>query len=606
MTTAAPPRSRNRAEIDDAHKWNLADIYTDWDTWDRDRSALEGAIAEYATLKGTLAQGPDRVLAAFRLSDRLGQLAHKVVYFPMLKYDEDQRDNLVNARRQQVEALVARWQQATSWLNPELLSIPFTTIQAWLAAHADLALYRFAIEEVFRLQEHVLDERGERLLSLSARLSGAPDEAYMALSAADVKFPEVTLSTGETVTLSHGQYRAVLTTARQQADRRAALVGHYGTYAAHLNTYAALYHAVCQRDWFHARARGYATTLDAALHTNNIPRAVVENLLATTRRGVEPLRRYHRLRRHALKLDRYYSYDFSIPLVEWDRRHPYDDVLAPVVESVAVLGDDYQARMRRGLGGRWIDVYENDGKRSGAYSATLYGVHPYMLLNWTDTLEDVFTLAHEMGHSMHTMFSHERQPFVYSSYTIFVAEVPSTLSEFLLLEHLLDRATTREERIVLLQHAIDGITATFYTQVLLADFELAAHERVERDEPITADVLSALYRERFEAFYGDAADVEDITAIMWARVPHFYNMPYYVYQYATCFASAAKLVREITGPEPGRSDARDRYLTLLAAGGSDHPMRLLQHAGVDLSEPATVQAVVDQMDGLVTRLEELV
>jgi len=606
MTTAAPPRSRNREAIEDAYKWNLAEIYADWTAWDRDRTALETAIDEYAGLKGTLAQGPDRLLAAYRLNDRLGQLAHKVVYFPMLKYDEDQRDNVVNAHRQQVEALIARWQQATSWLNPELLSIPAATVQQWLAADHDLALYRFAIEEVFRQQEHVLDERGERLLSLSARLSGSPDDAYMALSAADVKFPQATLSTGETVTLSHGQYRAILTTARNQADRRAALHGHYGTYAAHLNTYAALYHGVCQRDWFHARARGYATTLDAALHANNIPRAVVDNLIATTRAGVEPLRRYHRLRRRALQLDHYYSYDFSIPLVEWDRRYPYDDVLAPVVEAVAVLGDDYQARMRRALGGRWIDVYENDGKRSGAYSATLYGVHPYMLLNWTDTLEDVFTLAHELGHSMHTLFSHERQPFVYSAYTIFVAEVPSTLSEFLLLEHMLDRAVTREERIVLLQHAIDGIIGTFYAQVLLADFELAAHERVERDEPVTAEVLNGLYRERFEAFYGDSVDVEDVTAIMWARVPHFFNMPYYVYQYATCFASAAKLVRQISGPEPERSNARERYLALLASGGSDHPMRLLQHAGVDLSEPATVRAVVDQLDDLVSRLEALV
>jgi oligoendopeptidase F len=292
--------------------------------------------------------------------------------------------------------------------------------------------------------------------------------------------------------------------------------------------------------------------------------------------------------------------------VEWDRRYPYDEVLPPVIDAVEVLGDEYQGRMRQGLSGRWIDVYENEGKRSGAYSATLYGVHPYMLLNWSDTLDDVFTLAHEMGHSMHTMLAHERQPFVYSNYTIFVAEVPSTLSEMLLLEHLLGRATSREERIVLLQHAIDGITNTFYTQVLFADFELAAHVRVEQDEAITADVLSAMYRERFEAFYGDAADLEDLTSIMWARVPHLYNMPYYVYQYATCFASAASLMREMNGPEPARSAARDRYLALLGAGGSDQPMRLLQAAGIDLGEPATVQAVIDQMDGLVTRLEELV
>jgi oligoendopeptidase F len=263
--------------------------------------------------------------------------------------------------------------------------------------------------------------------------------------------------------------------------------------------------------------------------------------------------------------------------------------------------------MWRGFRERWIDVYENDGKRSGAYSAPVYGVHPYMLLNWADTLDDVFTLAHEMGHSMHTMLSHEQQPFVYSDYTIFIAEVPSTLSEALLLEHWLSSVTERDERMVLLQHAIDNITSTFYTQVLFADFELAAHQLVEQDEPVTSEVLNALYKERFDAYYGDAVDMEDLTAITWARIPHFFNTPYYVYQYATCFASAARLAREISeGSEAGQAKARERYLELLSAGGSDHPMALLKRAGVDLSEPSTVLAVVDQLNGLVSRLEELV
>jgi oligoendopeptidase F len=229
-----------------------------------------------------------------------------------------------------------------------------------------------------------------------------------------------------------------------------------------------------------------------------------------------------------------------------------------------------------------------------------------MLMNWADTLDDVFTLTHEMGHSMHTMLSHERQPFVYSDYTIFIAEVPSTLNEALLLEHLLARATDRDERLVLLQHAVDNITSTFYTQVMFADFELAVHERVERDEPVTAEVLNALYKERFDAYYGDSVDLEELTPITWARIPHLFSSPYYVYQYATCFASAAKLAREITdGADEERAAARARYLDLLAAGGSDHPMTLLQRAGVDLSEPSTVQAVVDQLDTLVGRMEEI-
>jgi len=607
MSTAAPARPRDRAQIDDAHKWNLSDIYPDWDAWERARTGLDRRIADFAALKGTLTTGPTSLLAAFQLNDELGQLAYRVYFYPSLKYDEDQRDNKINARKQQVQALLARWQESASWFSPELLTIPLATVRGWMAENKDLDRYRFAIEEVYRQQEHVLNEQGERLLSLSARLSGSPSESYLSLSTADAKFPEITLSTGQKLTMSYGQYRAVLATNRHQDDRRQAFLAHYGTYGSNLNTYATLYHAVCQRDWFHARSRGYPTTLDAALHGNNIPRSVVDNLIATTRAGVEPLRRYHRLRRRALKLDRYCPYDFSIPIIEWNRRYSYDDVLAPIVDSVTQLGTEYQARMWRGFKERWIDVYENDGKRSGAYSASVYGVHPYMLMNWNDTLDDVFTLAHEMGHSMHTMLSHERQPFVYSDYTIFVAEVPSTLNEALLLEHLLARATDRDESIVLLQHAIDNITSTFYSQVLFADFEQAVHMRVEQEEPVTAEVLNQLYKERFDAYYGDAVDTEPLTPITWARIPHFFNSPYYVYQYATCFASAAKLAGEIReGSDAARRDARERYLELLAAGGSDHPMTLLRRAGIDLSVPATIQAVVDQLSRLVGRLEELI
>jgi len=606
MTVSGPARSRNRDDIDDGHKWNLAEIFKDWSDWEQARAELDRRIDDYAALKGTLHEGPERLLAGYLLNDDLGQLAYKVFFFASLKYDEDQRDNSVNARRQQVQALMAKWQQATSWFSPELLAIRVETVRNWMAAHKDLAVYRFAIEEVYRQQEHVLDEQGERLLSLASRLSAAPNDAYSALSTADVKFPDVTLSTGETVTMSYGRYRAILATNRNQDDRRASFLAHYGSYQSNINTYASLYHGVCQRDWFHARSRGYETTLDAALHTNDIPRSVVLNLIETTRTGVEPLRRYHRLRKRALGLARYCQYDLSVPLVEWEKHYDYDAVLAPIVDAVAPMGPEYQSRMWRGFRERWIDVYENDGKRSGAYSAPVYGVHPYMLMNWTDTLDDVFTLAHEMGHSMHTMLSHERQPFVYADYTIFVAEVPSTLSEALLLEHWLARATERSERIVLLQHAIDNITSTFYTQVLFADFELAAHEKVEQDEPLTSEVLNALYKERFEAYYGDAVDVEPMTPLTWARIPHFFHTPYYVYQYATCFASAAKLAREITeGPEGSRHAARDRYLALLASGGSDHPMTQLRKAGVDLANPDTVRAVVDQLDRLVTRLEEL-
>jgi oligoendopeptidase F len=271
---------------------------------------------------------------------------------------------------------------------------------------------------------------------------------------------------------------------------------------------------------------------------------------------------------------------------------------------VAPLGAEYQARVRRAFSERWIDVYENQGKRSGAYSAPVYGANPYMLMNYNDTLDAVFTLAHELGHSMHTMLSHETQPFVYSSYTIFVAEVPSTLNEALLLNYMLGRARSREERAVLLQHAIDGIIGTFYNQVLFADFELQAHRLVEQDQPITSEVLSGIYATLLHEYWGDALSPDARAQHTWARIPHFFQSPYYVYQYATCFASTAKLMEEIGGRDPFAKDrAVSRYLKLLQSGGSDHPMTLLKTAGVDLSQPETVRAVSAQLNGLVDRLE---
>jgi oligoendopeptidase F len=602
VAAAEPPatRRRRRDEVPDRYKWNLRDIFSSWDEWEVAYKEFEAGIGRFSALKGRLAEAPERLLEAFSLSEELGQLAYRVWYFPSLRYDEDQRDNTVNAKRQQVQILFARWQQEESWFNPELLKIPLPTVRAWMDEFQPLALYRFAIENLYRQQEHVLDEAGEHLMSLSSRLASSPNDAYWALSTADARFPAIRLSTGEEVTVSYGQYRAILATRREQADRAAAFTALHDTYQGSLNTYATLYNGVCQRDWFQSRARGYKTTLDAALHGDNIPTSVVENLIATTRAGVEPLRRYHRLRRRVLGVPSYHVYDFAIPIVTFDKKYEYDEVLDWIVDSVAPLGPEYQGRMRQGFAGGWIDVYENEGKRSGAYSAPVYGTHPYMLLNYTDTLDDMFTLAHEMGHSMHTILSHETQPFVYSSYTIFVAEVPSTLSEALLLEYLLKRSTDPVERIVLLQHAIDNIAGTFYTQVLFADYERRAHLLAEQDRPMTSEILTEIYRGLLADYYGDALDLNDQTGITWSRIPHFFNSPYYVYQYATCFASAARIAQEVM---QGSDEARERYLTLLRSGGNDYPMELLKRAGVDLSQPDTVLAIVNQMDGLVTRLE---
>lgn len=608
MSSSVAPGSSTlvpeRTAVDPKYTWDLSSIFKSWDEWEAAFNELDRGIEAYRKYEGTLSQGPQQLLPALKDRDALAQLSYRVWYYPSLQYDEDQRNNTINARRQRVQLLMAKWQQATSWFQPELLKLPIATVREWLTQEPELAVYRFAIEEVFRLQEHVLDERGEKLLSLTERLGSVPRDSYASLSTADARFPTITLSTGETTQVSYGQYRKLLATCRSQDDRRKAYEALYDTYIATINTYATIYNGVMHGDWFDARARGYQTTLDAALFGNAIPTSVVENLIREAKLGVEPFRRYHKLRKRVLGLKDYYVFDAFVPLVEDDVKYSYDEVLDWIVQAVAPLGAAYQARVRRAFNERWIDVYENQGKRSGAYSAPVYGAAPYMLMNYNDTLDAVFTLAHELGHSMHTMLSHETQPFVYAGYTIFVAEVPSTLNEALLLEFMLNRAKSREERIVLLQHAIDGIIGTFYNQVLFADFELEAHRLVEQDQPITSEVLNGIYAKLLTEYWGDALSEDPRAQHTWARIPHFFQSPYYVYQYATCFASTAKLMEEIGSQDPAKRDAAvERYLNLLKSGGSNHPMELLKTAGVDLSQPETVRAVSVQLNNLVDRLE---
>src|SRR5215203_6581337 len=525
LSTAEAPAAttlRERAQIEDRYKWNLHTIFPDWQAWDTAYAELDTKIGQFAALQGTLAGGADRLLAALELRDAIGQLSYKVWYFASLWYDQDQRDNELNAKRQQVQILFAKAAQASAWFDPELLTIPLATVQAWLDTSTALAVYRFAVEDLYRQQEHVLDDKGEHLLSLASRFSSAPNDAYASLSTADLKSPTITLPGGASANLTYGQYRALLATNRSQEDRAAAFGAFHKTYQATANTYAALYNAVLQRDWFYAQARGYKSMLEAALHGNNIPTAVVDNLVSQAKAGAAPLHRYHRLRRRVLGLSSYHTYDSAIPLVDLEAKYPYDEVLDWLPRSVAPLGADYQQRLRDILAGQCIDVYENTGKRSGAYSAPVYGCPPFMLLNYNDTLDAVFTLAHEIGHSMHTVLAHEHQPFVYAGYTIFVAEVPSTLSEALFLRFMLERTTDPRQRIVLLQHAIDGIVGTFYTQVMFADYELQAHRLVEEGKPVTADVLSEIYFGLLKAYNGDAIDYDEQSRITWARIPHFY------------------------------------------------------------------------------------
>ncbi|WP_425261468.1 oligoendopeptidase F [Rubrivivax sp. RP6-9] len=601
---ATQPTTRVRAEIPAEFRWDFSAIYPDWAAWEADMRVMDTQMQAFAALKGSLRRGPAALLKAYRAYDEIGKLSYKLYRYPQLQRDVDSRDQAVAGRLQRISALFAQFEAATAWFTPELLALPQARVRGWIAATPALQPYRFTILDNFRRQAHVLDEKGERLLALAGPLGQAGDNSYDALSTADIQFPSITTSDGQTVVLSPANYGALLERNPNQADRAAAAAAHVGNYGKTANTYAAIYEGILQRNWFLAQARGHKTTLDAALHANDVPRSVVEALIEATRAGTAPLQRYARLRKKLLGLDSYHLYDGFLPVYRSSQTYPYARARELALESVAPLGPDYTAKFRQFVAGGRIDVYENEGKRSGAYSAGVYGVGPFQLLNYNDTLESAFTFAHEAGHAMHTVLSYEHQPFVTSDYTIFVAEVASTTNERFLLDTLLARTSDPRERFVLLEQAVDAIVGTFYTQVMFADFELQAHRKVEQGEPVTTEVLNGLYAGLLKTYYGDALAHDDFYKFTWARIGHFFNAPYYVYQYATCFASSAQLYSAMTtGSEASRKAATERYLTLLKSGGNDHPMQQLKKAGVDLSQRSTVQAVVDQLDALVTQME---
>ena len=595
----------NRDEIPAEYKWNLNDIYKNWNEWESGLKDLQSKMDEVTQYKGKLKTGPEVLLKVQKLSDELGILSYKVYRYPQLTYSLDTRNQDAAASLQKVQIAFADYSTATSWINPEMLEIPWTTMEKWLNGNKEFDPYRFGIENLYRLQSHVLDADKEKLLSYFSQFNNTPNDVYTKLSTADVDFPTVTLSKGEQIKATNGNYSRVLSTNRNQDDRKAVFEAHYKTFIQNKNTYAAIYNAICQSDWANAQARNYASSLESALEGNNIPVAVYENLVNTVKANTEPLKKYNRLRKKILGLEKYHSYDGSIPLTDFSKTYPYEQAKEWALASIEPLGKEYNEKYKKALASGWVDVYESTGKQSGAYSAPVYGVHPYMLMNYNETLDNVFTLGHELGHTMHTLLSYENQPFANSGYTLFVAEVASTFNEALLLDYLLKRTEDPKERIAIIQQSIKNITGTFYSQTQFADFELQIHKLVEKGEPVTADILFGIMDDLNNAYYGDTVEKNEFINYIWARIPHFYINPFYVFQYATCFASSSQLYNEYrTSSDKERQKVIERYINLLKSGGSDHPMEQLKKAGVDLTKPEVVKSVIDRMNELVSLLEQ--
>jgi oligoendopeptidase F len=595
-----------RSEIDPAYQWRLEDIFPDDAAWEAAFRDLQAELPRAASFRGRLGEGPEVLLQALRLRDAMGQALERLFAYAHMHSDEDTRVSTYQAMSDRVSALATQLEGAWAYFEPELLALPEERLRAWVQSPppeaAGLEVYRHKLDDLLRQKPHVLSAPEEELLARAGELARAPQTIFSMLNDADLTFPQVHDEEGRPVELTKARFIRFLES-RSRRVREEAFRTLYATYAKQRNTLGAILAASVKRDWFYAQARRYRSCLEMALDADNVPVAVYENLIAAVRAGLPALHRYLRLRRRALGLDRLHMYDLYVPLVEEPRRQvPWEEAVRLVEEGLAPLGEDYVRRYRQGTSSGWVDVYENQGKTGGAYSWGVYGVHPYILMNYQGTVDHVFTLAHEFGHALHSHLASEAQPYTYAGYSIFVAEVASTVNEALLMHHLLERAADRQERAYLVNHYLEGFRTTVFRQVMFAEFEKIIHEMVERGEALTAESLSAAYRELNLAYYGPEVEVDPEIDLEWARIPHFYRA-FYVYKYATGFSAAqalAEAVRREGAP------ARERYLNFLRSGSSRYPVDLLRDAGVDMASPEPVRRALGIFARLVEEMETLV
>ena len=591
-----------RDNIGQEYKWNLSDIYENYSAWEKDFEKVGELKGELAKFKGQFGN-EGKLLEFFQKQEEMDKISYKLYRYPQLARDLNSSDKEAVEHLQKVQFLFADISTELSWVNSELVDNR-ENIEKWIEKK-EFDDYKFGLKNLFRLQKHILEEKESKLLSYYSSFFSAPRSIYSEVTVTDVEWPQVTLSSGEKVDVTPANYSKILSTNRNQEDRKTMFQTFYTIYEKKKNTIAAIYNSILQKGIASKKAYNYDSFLLSHLESDNIPEEIYLNLVNTAKNNTKPLQRYLKLRKKILGLEKYYNFDGSINLIEFDKEYEYDDAKEIVLNSVAPLGKDYVEKMKKAISEGWLDVFEAKGKRTGAYSAGVYGVHPYMLLNYNKTLDSVFTLAHELGHTLHTLYSDENQPFSMADYTIFVAEVASTFNERLLLDYMLENTNDPKERIALLEQEIGNIVGTFYFQALLADYEYQAHKLAEAGEPITAEVLSKITEDLFDKYYGDIIEKDDLIYIFWARVPHFFNSPFYVYQYATCFASSAILYEKMinSSDESKRKETLDKYIQLLSSGGNDFPMEQLKKAGVDLSKIETIEAVARQFDLLLDKLE---
>ena len=594
------PTIPSRADADPRYTWNLADIFPTDEDWQAAYAAAQRSPEKLRSYEGKLSDAKT-LLEFLRYSDELSVVLDRLGNYAQRKADEDTR----SAAYQEMSALflnlAIETSRAAAFSTPEILSIPDETLESFFREEPALSQYRLLIDRVLRQRSHVLSPEGEALLAAAGQLGQSPDDIFSYLNDADMRFDDVLDSEGVSHAVTHGSFSALL----QSPDRtlrRAAFESLYSVYGQFRNTSAALLSAQMKQLQFFADARRYGSALEASLDENEVPAEIYHSLITAVRDGFPAMHRYVSLRKRLLGLDELHFYDLYTPIVAGqDIQVSYDEAWETALEALAPLGKDYLSLLREGRENRWIDVYENQGKRSGAYSASVYGVHPYVLLNYTGKLDDMFTLVHEMGHSLHSCLSNRTQPVTYAHYVIFVAEVASTCNEALLMRHLLSKTTDPERRAYLINHFLEQFRTTLYRQTLFAEFELWCSEQIRTGQALTAESLSARYAELCREYYGEEIVLDEQIALEWARIPHFYY-DFYVYQYATGFSAAVALSERIL--REGEPAVRD-YLAFLSGGSSKDPVSLLRGAGVDMSSPEPVRSALRQFSDLVDELEQL-
>ncbi len=592
----------DRAAIDDRFKWRLERIFPDWATWDAAFAAVEADLPSLEARRGSLATGADALLDALRAIEAVQRRLEVVVVFAGMRSDEDTRDDANTARRGRAASLGTRYAEAVSWFEPEVLALDDDTLATWLAANADLRLYTHHLENLRRQRAHTLDADREALLAAAGSVTRGAGRIFSALTDADLRFPVITDEQGRPVELTHGRFSKFVRSA-DRAVRRRAFDAYLDTYGQVANTLAATLDACVKNHVFVADSRRYASCLEASLQPDAIPVAVYHNLIAEVRANLPSVHRYTALKKRVLGVAELGEHDLYVPLFRGaEFRFGYDEACAVLLEAFAPLGEEYLEIVRAGYREGWIDVHESLGKRSGAYSSGVYDTQPYILLNWSDQLSDTFTLAHELGHSVHTFLASRHQPYVYGDYPIFTAEVASTFNELLLLEHLLAATDDRDRRLYLLDHHLGQMVGTVVRQTMFAEFELHAHTLGEQRDTLTAEALGERYHQLLQDYWGPEAVLDpERSRRTWSRIPHFYYN-FYVYQYATAYSAAAALSRAVLAGDAG---ARARYLDILRSGCSRYPVETLAAGGVDMLSRAPFGDVFRLFDRRLDEVERL-